>query len=283
MAASSWSSKDLIALCKNSDHEQLLNALQQPAAVEVALSHEKVVDDGCYRLNKLNLERMLVAAVRADDDTMVETLLKFGQKQDVKVDAMLTTEVIMRALDKSALPLIRKLEVLDPNIFTRYLSPGFTILMLASDGGPFGEKPPCNTYLPLMQYMMERGVDPNCPWIAKAHGPGTVLYQACRTASSKIVECLLKHGAIVAGSGAARVAAEHGRIKVLKLLLQYGADLNECFDTQPPFGPLGTALHTATYYRRDAVIEWLLEHGADPSIRNSEGKAVAGIVPVTLR
>ncbi|KAF2269177.1 ankyrin [Lojkania enalia] len=281
MAASEWSSEQLITLCQRGDQEQLLSVLQQPSAIQVVLGFEEVVFDSSnptMTLRQLNLQRMITAASSHQNVGVVEELISFGRQHDVAADVMLTTETIYAAMNKSAFQILRSFETLDPNIFTRGLSPGQTILELACQGGPLSEPFPCNSYLPLVQYMMDKGVDPNNE-IASSKGPGYVLLLACRSASVEIVECLLEHGVVVAGSRATRTAARHSRKDVLKILLRYGADLNECYSTEDINGSPGTALHVATENNKVSTVRWLLEHKADPTIRNSEGKTARDLIP----
>jgi ankyrin repeat protein len=89
-------------------------------------------------------------------------------------------------------------------------------------------------------------------------------------ASLKIIEYLLDHGAIITGSGAIHKAAEKGRIDVLEMFLQHGADLNEYWSGQLTTGRDfrgGTPLHMAVSHDQVQTVKWLLEHGADPNIK----------------
>jgi ankyrin repeat protein len=279
MAASSWSSKQLIDLCRDGNREQLLAALEQPSAIRVALDHESVVVDrytGGHRVNELNLERMITWAASAGDVAIVDALLKFSQKHGVPVDEILTSDTIYSAFKKNTFQLIRCFEALDANVFTRHLSHGQTILELACGCGLGSMED--ESYVPLVQYMMEKGVNPNEERIERLRGPGHLLFTACMSRPLQLIECLLDHGIVVVGSCATRSAAARGRRDVLETLLRYGADVNEASSTSDINGSTGTALHVAAERGRHGTVKWLLAHGADPNIRNIDGKTPRDLV-----
>ena len=62
------------------------------------------------------------------------------------------------------------------------------------------------------------------------------------------------------------VAAIHGQVEAVNLLLREGADVN----AKHPDG--NTALHAAAFFGRPEVVKVLLEHGADVAARNEEGR-----------
>ncbi len=59
----------------------------------------------------------------------------------------------------------------------------------------------------------------------------------------------------------------HNRLDAAKLLLQKGADINA---TPPGFDYAGTGLHYAALRGHRTMVEFLLEHGADPNIKDSK-------------
>jgi len=60
-------------------------------------------------------------------------------------------------------------------------------------------------------------------------------------------------------------ACMHNRLEAAKLLLQRGAEINAI---PPGFDYAGTGLHYAALRGHGAMVEFLLKHGADPSIRD---------------
>ncbi|KAF2468325.1 ankyrin [Lindgomyces ingoldianus] len=282
MATSSPSSKHLITLCKNGECKQLLSELQQPATSQVALSDEYVViDPDVGRLQKqFNLQRMLEAAARAGHADTVELLVRFGQQHGVAVSNLVTPLIICDALShENSLQVLLKFHAVEPDVFSLRLPLGGSILGAACGGGPNSERIPRKKYLGLVRHLMGIGYNPNANLLTHPDTPGYLLYVACWQACREIVECLLEHGAVITGSEATRVAANRGRIDILEVLLQYGANLNECFTQEGINGPPGTALHAAVASRQVATVEWLLQHGADASLRNIEGKTAGDLLP----
>ncbi|MCM3902061.1 MAG: ankyrin repeat domain-containing protein [Pyrinomonadaceae bacterium] len=60
-------------------------------------------------------------------------------------------------------------------------------------------------------------------------------------------------------------ACMHNRLEAAKLLLQKGADINAI---QPGFDYAGTGLHYAALRGHRTMVEFLLEHGANPNIKD---------------
>ena len=131
----------------------------------------------------------------------------------------------------------------------------------------------------LTKWLLEHGADPNLPGKRGI----TPLAKAAWTSSIEILELLLKHGARLEGSRALSAAASRNgpnQIKKVSFLLQAGADINEV-DFEPPWlvSPVlkiikskGTALHSASKFGdKPEMIDFLLKHGGDPKIKNSDG------------
>ncbi|OPG93953.1 hypothetical protein B2I21_32220 [Chryseobacterium mucoviscidosis] len=68
-------------------------------------------------------------------------------------------------------------------------------------------------------------------------------------------------------------AAHYGQADAVGILLELGADVNAISHSQIAFIPSNTALHAAVAGERSIeVIRLLLEHGASPSILDSDGQ-----------
>jgi ankyrin repeat protein len=65
-------------------------------------------------------------------------------------------------------------------------------------------------------------------------------------------------------------AAGEGNVQIVKFLLKSGVDVNH--RTQH-----GTALHVACAYRHLKIVKVLLDHGADPSVCDNEGHTPAAL------
>lgn len=83
-----------------------------------------------------------------------------------------------------------------------------------------------------------------------------------------MVHLLLKSGQCQPRSGALQtplhIAAKHGQVECLRLLIQYGYAV----DTK---GMSGTCLHEASLYGKLEVVRFLLEAGADVMALNGQG------------
>ena len=104
---------------------------------------------------------------------------------------------------------------------------------------------------------------------------GTALYFAAQEGKLEAVELLMNCGAklgVQENDGVSPLvhAAFHGHADVVRLLLQKGADVDEC-DTRS----LGhyTALAWAAYHGHDEAAKALLQSGADTQIINADIKA----------
>lgn len=130
----------------------------------------------------------------------------------------------------------------------------------------------------LIALFLSQGANPNSSGprgfrpldIAALHGP------------LETVKLLLDHGATIEPTSAALHAAAQGdapdRIPIMAYLVEHGADINGFAkdypapsEAQRP-GRKGTPLHTATKWANNEAKEWLLAHGAEPGIKNELGE-----------
>jgi hypothetical protein len=283
MAPPESQSDHLITLSDAGDLQQLFSALRQPSIARVALNTESVLVDAYtgVRVQELNLKRMIEAAARSGHADIVETLLRFGQQHNIAVSEMVTMDTISAALQERPLEVLLKFQAVDPDVFSRPLHMGVRILSTACHGGPNSEDLPRKKYLGLIQHLMNAGFDPNtpnCPPTYRRYRPGRLLYTACWQASSEIVGCLLAHGAIIEKSRSMRSASYNGRIDVLEALLKYGGDVNEVADCKDIDGPPGTPLHVAAAEGKEDIVSWLIDHGADLTVKNCEGRTPKDIL-----
>lgn len=110
--------------------------------------------------------------------------------------------------------------------------------------------------------------------------PGRYLRFAAEKLALQYTTLLLEHGAQIAQTGAIHMAAQKGRLDVLKILIENGGDVNERL--QPDAGfftqktrfqrASETPLHVATEHGQRDVVVWLLEQGADAKIEDLSGK-----------
>ena len=67
-------------------------------------------------------------------------------------------------------------------------------------------------------------------------------------------------------------ACMHGHIDAAKMLMEKGAEINVI---PGGFDYAGTGLHYAALNGRRAMVQWLLDHGADPSIKDTKVNSTA--------
>ena len=99
----------------------------------------------------------------------------------------------------------------------------------------------------------------------------TLILICCRNGQHKILELLLDyvnqefvdHKAHVDGFNAIMASAEANRPECIKVLFDYGIDINQKTDDDNMILASATPLHIATYYERFEAVKMLLEIGAD--------------------
>ncbi|MCJ1447702.1 MAG: hypothetical protein MMC23_008213 [Stictis urceolatum] len=127
------------------------------------------------------------------------------------------------------------------------------------------------------------GADPN----AHTRREYSVLDHAAATSSPAVFSQLLQHGGDPARYNPLHTAAElrsdnpdfgaEGCLAMLEYLVcEVGVDVNSLstWKGRAPMGRRqvnGTALHSAIQARNRGTVEWLLENGADPEVRNAWG------------
>jgi ankyrin repeat protein len=88
--------------------------------------------------------------------------------------------------------------------------------------------------LELVTFLVSKGVDPN----ESRMGHGAFIDIAGGYSTLEIVKTLLSHGAEVNGTAALHVAVQKGRLDVLRLLCESGADVNAVFNSEGTFALL---------------------------------------------
>ncbi len=104
-------------------------------------------------------------------------------------------------------------------------------------------------------------------------------YALAATAESSTVEIadlLLQYDAKLQGSGAIVLAAEQGKIEMVKFLLEKGADINEIglkdFGGDRVTEEGGSALHKAVMQGWEDIVRFLLDKGADINLLDIRGR-----------
>jgi ankyrin repeat protein len=157
----------------------------------------------------------------------------------------------------------------DVNAVTNGLSP----LLLAS----------CSGHTGIVEYLLAKGADPNSPQDKENTALGCASFYGQR----EIAKALIDAGAKVDDSaGQERItplmwASQRGHVKLVKLLLDSGANPN-----QVDAGGSGP-LHRAVFLGNSDIVRMLIERGANPSVRilappNNNKFVHVGDTPLTI-
>jgi hypothetical protein len=136
--------------------------------------------------------------------------------------------------------------------------------------------------LPMLDYLLKKGVDPNV-WRAgrlrlPAGAEGSAVFQAARLHNAVFLKLLRSSGADINAESLERgsegetpliVATRSGDLEAVALLVESGADVNH--RTRTGNTALLEAIQMST--RAAKLVDWLLAHGADPDIKGGDGRS----------
>lgn len=130
----------------------------------------------------------------------------------------------------------------------------------------------------LVRYMLEKGAIPNEN--VECYGGASALATAAGHSDSRMVGLLLDHGAHINGRAALSYAARCGNEENVRPLLTRGADVNEIVPLSAftrNRGSMGSALHKAVEFGHLALVDTLLDAGADVALKDGRGRTAADI------
>jgi ankyrin repeat protein len=125
------------------------------------------------------------------------------------------------------------------------------------------------------EQLMARGAD-----ITKPNVNGdTYILICCRNGQWEVLKYLLDHvteefvnfKAHIDGFNAIMASAEQNRAECIRVLFEYGIDINQVTDDDNKILPRATPLHIASYYNRGDAVKMLLKLGADPNLQDMGG------------
>ncbi|KAF3385972.1 Ankyrin repeat and KH domain-containing protein 1 [Talaromyces pinophilus] len=139
----------------------------------------------------------------------------------------------------------------------------------------------------VVKILLAHGADPNfhLPRRSGMQFDRSCLSSACSSKDLRIVKLLVEHGASVHSSCSLASACWSPQLDIVEYLLENGASPNGSEDE----GDVGSPLQIACSNGSDAIVELLLQHGADVHLgRGHAGSplneaAIAGSVPITKR
>ena len=129
----------------------------------------------------------------------------------------------------------------------------------------------------LLDYLLSKGADPGRSDRSDRWWHHYLAIEHCALSVSSVpamARLLVQHGAMKSGTKALHIAAFQGNIAMIHCLLEEGFDVNE-LDTQGDLAQRAfnrTPLHQAVESGHADAAEYLLDHGAYPSARDSTGK-----------
>jgi hypothetical protein len=238
-----------------SPNNQILAACQNGnlSELESLLATEK---------EQVDLQTMLGTATRHNQ----ASTMRFLFKRSTDAPAMVTRQVIIDAID-GGLDAFKVLVEQKAEAITGSLGHmGDPLASVAMKGD-----------IAFTTFLLSKGANPNQselfgrPIIATASGNST----------PEIVRLLLENGANIKATDALLMAVWHSRSDNLKLLLEYGAEVDELQDrgarfTQEKDFYGAPALHIATSRGEKDCVRLLLSYGANPDLIGLDGRTAIG-------
>ena len=153
--------------------------------------------------------------------------------------------------------------------FNKYYKSAFII---ASETGNIG----------VMDVLLRHGADINVREYVSNHTSYTSLHIACQSGNLPVINFLLAHGANPnmlneEGLSPFMIAYRSRNMDVISLLLKYEVNLNALSETYNRFQYLTPLMH-ACLVGDTEMVKILLEHGAEVTITNHEGKTALDYV-----
>jgi ankyrin repeat protein len=172
-----------------------------------------------------------------------------------------------------------------PTIFQILLNHGFDLNAHESEshGDALACAIMCSNYN-FAKWLLEHGHRPTPD--DPIHGPSAISWTICENGTDQeMLKLLLDYGHDLEHSGAGVAAGNEGNVEVLRLLLDRGLNIEDRDvswypldeDGDEPYGLEATALYRACRHGHVECVELLLERGADPRAKNSEGTSCLDI------
>ena len=129
----------------------------------------------------------------------------------------------------------------------------------------------------VLSFLLDKKADVNAGrWLSRL----SPIALAASFSTEEIITALVHHGAQVSGSNALQEAASHGRLDVVRCLVDLGADVNDTpnYDyALKDLDRLETPLHSAARTGNLEIVRYLLDHGANAKLQDNEGRTALDV------
>jgi hypothetical protein len=224
-----------------------------------------------------NLVRAIIKAAKNGHDAVVRTLLDFASQQGIKPESVIWREALKYTIENGYAVVYDAMASAWPGISKCTLM-GYDGKQLTY-ATSYGQAE-------LVAVMLKHGVRHDIDARSSPEGYGesnkgygtSLLSIAARSSEGpRLTEVLLEHGYPIKGSGALHSAAVNGNLDIMRLLIQYGADVHETLpeNTIHHYRPALCASWTpaffaASAYKLDAY-NLLVDNGASTTIKDANG------------
>lgn len=224
-----------------------------------------------------NLERAFICAANNGSAEAISTLLDFTLRQGVSPSSIITRWAVQSIIQKGHTAALEAMASKVPEAVNFYLS----------HAGPFPlDLAVKRRQVEIVAVLLRLGADPSSK-VSTDFGfkdRGSLLSLRSVTSDVRIVELLVAHGVPVGKSGALHSAAERGSTDTVRLLVQYGADVNERIakeDLPRIYQSLRanwTPSHFAASNGQVDMLKFLESNGARSQIEDENGKTPAQLL-----
>lgn len=278
----------LLRICTTDrDGHQLTMALESPTWTAIALAkphriyHENdpALSDSdtreVFARPILNLQTMIQKSAQHKNSTAVRKLIAWGRQQGHGPETLINRDVVMLAISDDSAAVLAELVAAQPETVNFQLPSGPVLCEAVYHSSP-----------EVVDFLLEHGADAKAHPLTSGNVHGyrsSLLSAAASRGSAQIAESLVKHGAQVSRSGGMQMAAECGSIDVMEVLLRHGVDIDERLPEENIYHQCRdllatrTPLHFAAVQDRVDVGDWLLQRGADASLKDGYGMTPGAI------
>ncbi|KAI9154872.1 ankyrin [Paramyrothecium foliicola] len=271
--------RPLIEASSSGDDTAVQNLLSQPQWIKTALEqthriyneHNPAEGSNDTRwvtaMRMLNLQQAVTEAAKNGHAAVVSTLLSFAKQHGIHVTDVIDRRTIYNIFYGGHAAVFKAIGSADPNIINFPLGhanlPLYEAVRLRQPD--------------VVAVLLELGADPFHPvqsskrlWTYNS----SLLSRATFAKGPRMTEMLLERGVPVANTGALHAAARLGYLDTMRLLMRYGADVNETISGWDYWAPI----HFAASRGQVDAMKLLEQSGADPDMKDVKGKTPAQVL-----